>query len=127
MFELESQTNGPILTLILKSDVLFEDAVNFNDTMRGYSKTPNITHLILDLAQAGNMDNAALGVLVSLNTSMQRYGKKLVLLHPAPHFNKLMQDAEIEGLFPTCESIEELKGIIPRNDKVREHCAGDKK
>ncbi len=60
------------------------------------------------------MDAAGLGVLVSLNTSMQRYGRRLVLLCLAPHIDKLLKEAEIEGFFAaTCESEEEeLKGAF---------------
>lgn len=125
MFELEPQIQGVTLTLLLKGDVLFEDVVAFNKIMREYSKKPNISNLVLDLGIVGGMDRAGLGVIVSLNTSMQRYGRRLVLLHPAPHIVKLLNDAEIEGFFPVCESIEELKGFIPDTRKGREQ-AGKK-
>ncbi|MDE5831938.1 MAG: STAS domain-containing protein [Desulfovibrio sp.] len=115
MFELVPDTQGSTLTLLLKGDLLFEEIVAFNDKLREYSKTPKITHLVLDLAEVRQMDKAGLGALVSLNTSMQRYGRKLVLLHPSPYFQGLLLEAEIEGFFPVCESLEELKGFIPEN------------
>ena len=59
------------------------------------------------------MDNAGLGVLVSISTKLQGRGRRLVLLNPAPHVAQLLKDAEIEGFFPTCESEEELKGYTP--------------
>lgn len=127
MFELEPQIQGATLTLLLKGDVLFKDVVEFNKVMREYSKKPNISNLVLDLGLAGNMDVSGLGVIVSLNTSMQRYGRRLVLLHPAPHFLELLKNAEIEGFFPTCESIEELKGFIPEAQrKAKDTAATDK-
>lgn len=113
MFELEPDIQGATLTVVLTGDVLFEDVDSFNTLMREHSKTPKIANLVLDLGRAGKMDIAGLGVIVSLNTSMQRYGRKLVLLHPAPHIDALLREAEIEGFFPVCESIEELKGFIP--------------
>lgn len=111
MFNLEPQIQNTTLTLHLTGDVLLDDVVEFNNTMREYSKKPNITQLVLNLGTVGRMDQAGLGVLVSLNTSMQRYGRKLVLLHLAPHIEQLLKDAEIEGFFPTCESEEELRGF----------------
>lgn len=115
MFEIVPDLQGTTMTLLLKGDVLFEDVVSFNTVMRDYSKKPKLTHLVLDLSLVGAMDNAGLGVLVSLNTSMQRYGRKLALLNPAPHIQTLLKNAEIEGLFPVCESLEELKGFIPES------------
>lgn len=109
MYALEPQLDGGTLTMLLTGDVLLQDVVSFNDTMREHSKTPNISQLVLNLSRVGKMDFAGLGVLVSLNTSMQRYGRRLVLLAPAPHVEELMKVAEIEGFFPVCESEEELK------------------
>lgn len=109
MYTLEQNLDGSTLLLLLKGDVLLGDVVEFNDTMREHSKIPNITQLALNLSQVGKLDLAGLGVLVSLNTSMQRYGRRLVLLAPAPHVEELMKKAEIEGFFPVCESEEELK------------------
>lgn len=112
MFTLDPEIQGSNLILRLKGDVLLDDVVPFNDTMREYSKKPDITQLILDLGSVGRMDNAGLGVLVSLNTSMQRYGRRLVLLHMVPHVEEVLRNAEIEGFFPVCENEEELKGFI---------------
>lgn len=113
MYALEPKIQNTTLTLLLTGDVTLEDVVSFNNVMREYSKKPNITQLVLDLGSVKSMDQAGLGVLVSLNTSMQRYGRRLVLLHLAPHVEQLLEDAEIEGFFPTCESEEELRGFIP--------------
>lgn len=113
MYELTPKLQGATLSLDLTGEVLLDDVVTFNNEMREHSKTPNITQLVLNLSQVARMDAAGLGVLVSLNTSMQRYGRRLVLLCLAPHVEKLLKEAEIEGFFATCESEEELKGFIP--------------
>jgi anti-sigma B factor antagonist len=52
---------------------------------------------------------------------MQRYGRRLVLLCLAPHIDKLLKEAEIEGFFATCESEEELKGFIPEASTTRKN------
>lgn len=121
MFALDPQIQNTTLTLHLTGDVLLDEVAEFNRVMREYSKKPGITQLVLDLGNVGRMDRAGLGVLVSLNTSMQRYGRKLVFLHVAPHVDQLLKDAEIEGFFPTCESEEELRGFYsepaPRRGK----------
>lgn len=113
MYALDVQNHGATLTVRLTGDVLMEDVASFNKVMREHSKTPGITQLVLDLGSTGRMGASGLGVLVSLNTSMQRYGRRLVLLSPAPHITKLLQQAEIEGFFPSCESEEELRNFIP--------------
>lgn len=113
MYALDLQNHGATLTVRLTGDLLMEDVASFNKVMREHSKTPGISQLVLDLGEVGRMGVAGLGVLVSLNTSMQRYGRRLVLLSPAPHVAELMRQAEIEGFFPTCESEEELRNFIP--------------
>lgn len=121
MFALEPTLNNTTLTIRLTGKVLLPDVVSFNNIMREHSKTPNITQLVLDLSRVEQMDQSGLGVLVSLNTSMQRYGRRLVLLALAPHIDKLLKESEIEGFFPTCESEEELSGFIPEAQrKVRQ-------
>ena len=117
MFQLEPEKQGATLSLHLKGSVLLPDVVAFNKIMREYSKQPDINQLILDLSTVEKMDRAGLGVLVSLNTSMQRYGRRLVLSHLAPHVEQLLKDAEIEGFFPTVESEEELRGYIQESQK----------
>lgn len=117
MFELTPETQGATLSLHLTGSVLLPDVVSFNKVMREYSKLPNITQIVLDLGSVEKMDHSGLGVLVSLNTSMQRYGRRLVLSHIAPHVEKLLVEAEIEGFFPTVESEEELRGFIQEANK----------
>lgn len=119
MYQLEPETQGATLTLHLKGSVLIPDVVAFNKVMREYSKLPNISQLILDMSSVEKMDQSGLGVLVSLNTSMQRYGRRLVLSHLPSHIEQLLKDAEIEGFFPTVESEEELRGYIQESQKNR--------
>lgn len=112
MFNLEAKQQGATLSLLLTGDVQIRDVVAFNDAMREYSKLPNVTQLVLNLSQAGKMDLSGLGALVSLNTSMQRYGRRLVLMQPPEHIEALLKKAEIEGFFALCESEEELRGFF---------------
>lgn len=112
MFTLEPHIQGATLSLDLHGDVLMPDVVSFNDTMREHSKTPGIKQLVLDLGGVGQMDFSGLGVLVSLNTSMQRYGRRLVLQRTPKHVEELLKNAEIEGFFPMCDTEEELKGFL---------------
>lgn len=112
MFSLESNLQGATLTLRLTGNVLIPDVVSFNDKVREHSKTPGITQLVMDLSQAGKMDLSGLGALVSLNTSMLRYGRRLVLMRIPDHIENLLKKAEIEGFFASCESEEELKGFF---------------
>ena len=63
-----------------------------------------------------------LGVLVSLNTSMQRYGRRLVLLCLAPAYRQIAERGRNRRLFATCESEEELKGaFIPEASTTRKN------
>ncbi len=112
MYSLEPRIQASTLSIILTGDVLMKDVVSFNDAMREHSKTPGIKQLVLDLGGAGRMDLSGLGALVSLNTSMQRYGRRLVLMRTPSHIEKLLEEAEIEGFFATCENEEELKGFL---------------
>ena len=93
MFDLQAELYNKIIILRLTGDILLADVV--------------------DLSRAGRMDNAGLGVLVSISTKLQGRGRRLILLCPAPPVAQLLKDAEVEGFFPTYESEEELKGYIP--------------
>lgn len=117
MFNLEQSLQGATLTLVLSGDVTIEDVISFNDIMREHSKTPGIKQLVLDLEHTRKMDLSGLGALVSLNTSMQRYGRRLVLQRTPDHLLDLLKNAEIEGFFPMCESEEELKGFLSETNR----------
>lgn len=119
MFQIEQDLQGQALCLRLKGSVLIPDVVAFNKIMREHSKLPNIKQLILDMSSVERMDQSGLGVLVSLNTSMQRYGRRLVLSHIPPHIEALLEEAEIEGFFPTVEIEEELRGFAGDASKAR--------
>lgn len=112
MFTIEPTIHGATLSLDLHGDVLMPDVVAFNDAMREHSKTPGIKQLVLDLSGVDQMDFSGLGALVSLNTSMQRYGRRLVLQRTPKHIEQLLLAAEIEGFFPMCDTAEELKGFL---------------
>lgn len=112
MFTLEPTRQGNTLTLLMKGDVDMTDVVAFNDTLRAHSKTPGISQLVLNLVRAGKMDMSGLGALVSLNTSMHRYGRRLVLMQTPPHIEDLLKKAEIEGFFAVCDNEEELSGFL---------------
>lgn len=112
MYTLEPNLQGSTLSIILSGTVHLDDVISLNDVLRKHSKTPGIKQLVLDLGSVSEMDISGLGVLVSLNTSMQRYGRRLVLQRTPPPIEKLLEQAEIEGFFPMCESEEELKGFL---------------
>lgn len=112
MYTLEPTLQASTLTVVLSGDIHLEDVIPLNDALRLHSKTPGIKQLVLDLGSVGQMDLSGLGVLVSLNTSMQRYGRRLVLQRTPPAVEKLLEEAEIEGFFPMCESEEELSGFL---------------
>lgn len=117
MYTLEPKLQASTLSLELSGTVLLEDVISFNDVLRQHSKTPGIKQLVLDLSGVKEMDISALGVLVSLNTSMQRYGRRLVLQRTPGEVAKLLEQAEIEGFFPMCESEEELNGFLAETSR----------
>lgn len=112
MFTLEPKLQASTLSVTLSGDVVISDVVAFNDALRQHSKTPGIKQMVLDMSDVGRMDISGLGVLVSLNTSMQRYGRRLVLQRVPTQVEQLMQKAEIQGFFPMCESEEELTDFL---------------
>ena len=112
MFTLEPNLQASTLSVALSGSVLMDDVVAFNDSLREHSKTPGIKQLVLDMDGLERMDISGLGALVSLTTSMQRYGRRLVLQRVPPLVEKLMEKAEIEGFFPMCESEEELTDFL---------------
>jgi anti-sigma B factor antagonist len=113
MFSLQAESHKKVTILRLTGDVLLANASEFNSKLEEYMFAPDISQLVIDLSQTGRMDNAALGVLVSLNTKGLGHGRRLVLLMPAPHVVQLLKEALIEGFFPTFDSEEELQGYIP--------------
>lgn len=113
MFDLQAELYNKIIILRLTGDIFLADVVEFNQQMENHIASPDIAQVVVDLSRAGRMDNAGLGVLVSISAKLQGRGRRLILLCPAPHVAQLLKDAEVEGFFPTYESEEELKGYVP--------------
>ena len=116
MFKIEPECHGDILILRLSGDILLADAVEFNTQMEKILASDKISQAVIDLGQVGQVDNACLGVLVSLNTIYQNKGRRLVLLRPAPHVLEVLRQAEIEGFFPTFSSEDSFRGFVPLDD-----------
>lgn len=112
MFTLIPEPHDDVLILRLTGDVCLTDAVNFNHQMDGYLASPKVRQLVLDMSKTGKIDRSCLGVLVSLNTTLQGQGRRIVLLAPAPHVQQILLAAELEGFFPIYESEEEFHGYI---------------
>lgn len=113
MFDLQAESRNNINFLHLTGDVLLPDVVAFHQRIDDCMAASNVPQVVLDLSQVGRMDKAGLGVLINLCFQLQRCGRRLVLLNPAPHVAQLLKDTEIDGFFPTCDREEELKGYIP--------------
>ena len=117
MFTLEAESHKTFTILRLTGEVLLPDVTTFTEQLEAYFCTPNIRQVVLDLSQIQKMDNSGLGVLVSVSTKSLAQGRRLVLLAPAPHIVDLFRATQIEGFFPTIDSIEELK---PYSSEVTE-------
>lgn len=119
MYQLEAKKHGNALTVQIGGELLMPDMVDFMARMEGLCATEGVAQIVLDTGNLARMDPAGLGVIVSLSTRTQSRGRRIVLLRPGPLLQKLLQNAEIEGFFPTCESEEELRGYIPEASGVR--------
>lgn len=113
MFELQAESRNNINMLRLTGDVLLPEVVAFYQWVEDYLAASNVPQVVLDLSQTGQMDKAGLGVLINLCFQLQRRGRRLVLLNPAPHVAQLLKDTEIDGFFPVCEREEDIKGYMP--------------
>lgn len=108
MFEIEAQDRDHYAIFRITGTVSLADAVDFTHRMQSLLTTHPASQYLLDLNQV-RMDNAGLGVLVSLSTSLQGRGRRFVLLQPDSHVLQLLHAAHIESFFPTCDSEAELK------------------
>ncbi|MFR8276551.1 MAG: STAS domain-containing protein [Desulfovibrio fairfieldensis] len=66
MFDLQAELYNKIIILRLTGDILLADVVEFNQQMKNHIAAPDIAQVVVDLSRAGRMDNAGLGVLVSI-------------------------------------------------------------
>ncbi len=113
MFELKAESHPNVTVLRYAGDMCLPDVAQFTRELEAHLFAPNIRQVILDLSAVGKADMSGLGVLVSVNTKGCGMRRRLVLLNPAPHVAALLRKAEIEGLFPTFDNEDELKGYIP--------------
>ena len=120
MYQLEAKKNGNALSVQIGGELLMPDMVDFMARMEELCATEGVVQIVLDTTGLKRMDPAGLGVIVSLSTRTQSRGRRIVLLRSGPLLQKLLQDAEIEGFFPTCESEEELRGYIPEATGARQ-------
>jgi len=109
VFEIEARDRDHYAVFRITGEIGLADAVDFTHRMQELLASHPASQYLLDLNQVSRMDNAGLGVLVSLSTSLQGRGRRFVLLQPRPHVMQLLGNAHIESFFPTCDSEAELK------------------
>ncbi|MCR5813961.1 MAG: STAS domain-containing protein [Desulfovibrio sp.] len=108
MFAIESEISGAMLILHVTGDILLPVALNFEEEINHQVYAKKLPEVIIDLSEVGRMDNAALGVLVTLSTLYSKQGRRLFLFHPAKHIEALIKEIGIEKFFPIFENYEEL-------------------
>ena len=108
MFAIEAEVSGDMLILHVTGDILLPTAISFQEEISKFVFAKKLPEVIIDLSQIGKMDNAALGVLVTLSTLYGKRGRRLFLFSPAKHVEELIKDIGIEKFFPIFETDEEL-------------------
>ena len=108
MFEIESEVIGNMLLLHITGDILLPTAIDFENEINSQVYAKKLPEVIIDLNHIGRMDNAALGILVTLSTLYSTQGRRLYLFHPAPHIEALIKEIGIEKFFPIFDNYEEI-------------------
>lgn len=108
MFAIENEVCGAMLILHVTGDILLPVAINFEEEINQHVYAKKLPEVIIDLSGIGRMDNAALGVLVTLSTLYSKQGRRLFLFQPARHIEALIKEIGIEKFFPIFENYEEL-------------------
>ncbi|MBO4334345.1 MAG: STAS domain-containing protein [Desulfovibrio sp.] len=108
MFAIDNEVSGAMLILHVTGDILLPVAINFQEEINRQVYAKKLPEVIIDLSSVGRMDNAALGVLVTLSTLYSKQGRRLFLFHPAKHIENLIKEVGIEKFFPIFENYEEL-------------------
>ncbi len=108
MFEIQSEVIGKMLFVHVTGDINLPTAIDFENEINAQVYAKKLPEVIIDLNQIGKMDNAALGILVTLSTLYSTQGRRLYLFHPAPHIQKLIKEIGIEKFFPIFENYEEI-------------------
>lgn len=113
MYEIQTEQHGNILIMRLLGSVLLPDAIQFSRQLADLTASPTISQAVLDMSQVTAIDNACLGVLVSMSARNRGGGPRLNLLAPAPHVVQALKDAKIDGFFPTFDYEQGLMGYLP--------------
>jgi anti-sigma B factor antagonist len=108
MFEIESEVVGSMLLLHVRGDILLPTAIDFENEINSLVYAKKLPEVIVDLNMVGRMDNAALGILVTLSTLYSTQGRRLYLYHPAAHIENLIKEIGIEKFFPIFDNYEEI-------------------
>lgn len=77
MFAIENEVCGAMLILHVTGDILLPVAINFEEEINQHVYAKKLPEVIIDLSGIGRMDNAALGVLVTLSTLYSKQGRRL--------------------------------------------------
>ena len=108
MFDIQTEISGDMLILRVTGDVLLPVAISFQEEISKVVFAKKLPEVIIDLSHIGKIDNAALGVLVTLSTLFSKRGRRLFLFSPAKHVEALIKEISIEKFFPIFETDEEL-------------------
>ena len=70
---------------------------------------------VLNIAEVDYMDSSGLGQLISIWTSVRKFGGNVVLLRPIPRVRQLLMTASLQTIFDVFEDEEKAKAGVRRD------------
>jgi anti-sigma B factor antagonist len=113
MYQLTLERFEQLLIARFIGNLTLPEAVNLRHDLEQIVTQEKAKDIVLDLALTDEVDNSGLGVLVAVSTFARSHGKRLILCRTTKKVNAALEQAAINGFFPTLEEDEDLLVMMP--------------
>lgn len=110
---LDLQHHDNVIVAILTGELTLANAQTLREALEQAITTDGVTDIALDLARVSYLDSSGLGSLIAASTRARAAGCRILLYRPSREVHKLLDAAQLSGLFPVLEDEEDLLTLLP--------------
>lgn len=113
MAAIDLQHHGNVIVAVLSGELTLANAQNLRGELEEAISTEGVTDVALDLAGLTYLDSSGLGSLIAVSTRARASGCRILLYRPSKEVRKLLDAAQLSGLFPLLEDEDDLLTLLP--------------
>lgn len=113
MAHIDLRNHDTVLVATLSGELTLDNLAQIRSELEVVLNRQGVEDIVFDLAGITFLDSSGLGVLVSASTRARASGRRILLYRPSREVTRLLEAAQLTGLFPLLADEEDLLALLP--------------